>query len=29
LLRHGEAIERLGRPLGPLGDAFVAARVER
>jgi ubiquinone/menaquinone biosynthesis C-methylase UbiE len=29
LLRHGEAVERLGRRLGPLGAAFVAARAQR
>jgi ubiquinone/menaquinone biosynthesis C-methylase UbiE len=29
LLRHGETIERLGRRLGPLGAAFVAARAQR
>ena len=29
LLQRAETIERLGRPLGPLGAAFVAARAER
>jgi SAM-dependent methyltransferase len=29
LLRHADGIERLGRWLGPLGAAFVAARAER
>lgn len=28
LARQAEAIERLGRPLGPLGAAFVAVRAE-
>ncbi|HZR92539.1 MAG TPA: methyltransferase domain-containing protein [Gaiellaceae bacterium] len=29
LLRHAAAVERLARPLGPLGAAFVAARGGR
>jgi hypothetical protein len=28
LVRRVEAIERLGRPLGPLGAGFVVARAE-
>lgn len=28
LVRRAEAIERLGRPLGALGAAFVVARAE-